>query len=178
MELTRRDLGRGTIASSAAQLVREASAQQSRWEPLVPGVTEPAAAERMEAPDTKPLKLAPANHFGPGAGIGIGHPFPPQPGEEVFDLYRSTGIEHSSVLGRLGEVNYDSMARLKDRMEERGIRLLNFNVIRLHCDPVIVHGLPGAEDKLRNYQQFLRDAGKAGPPYTTQANSMLMVDSL
>ncbi len=121
----------------------------------------------MGAPDTQPLKLAQVDPFAPGAGIGIGHRFPPEPEDEVFDFYRATGIEYGSVLGRLGEVNYDSMARLKDRMEERGIRLFNFNVVGLHCDPVIVLGLPGVEEKLRLYQQFLRDAGRAGIPYTT-----------
>ena len=167
MKLTRRDLGRGALAGSAAQLAGQASAQQRSWEPLVPGNEAPAAAERMDAPDTQPVTLAPADPFATGAGIGIGHRFPPQPDEAVFDLYRSSGIEYGSVLGRLGEVDYDSMARLKDRMEERGVRLLNFNVIGLHCDPVIVLGLPGVEEKLRLYQQFLRDAGKAGIPYTT-----------
>ena len=168
MKLTRRDLGRATLAgSAAAQLAGQAVAQQSRWEPLVPGVEAPPAVDRMEAPDTHPLKLAAADPLATGAGIAIGHRFPSQPEEEVFDFYRATGIEYGSVLGRLGEVNYDWMARLKERMEEHGVRLLNVNVVGLHCDPVIVLGLPGVEEKLALYKQFLRDAGRAGVPYTT-----------
>ena len=121
----------------------------------------------MDQPDTRPLQLAPADPFAPGAGIGIGHRFPPSPEPEVFDFYRATGIEYGSVLARLGQVNYDWMARMKERMAQRGIRLLNVNVVGLHCDPVIVLGLPGVEEKVELYREFLRDAGRAGIPYTT-----------
>ena len=121
----------------------------------------------MDRPDTKPLELAPADPFAQGSGIGIGHRFPARPEQEVFDFYRMSGIEYGSVLARLGEVDYDWMARMKERMEERGVRLLNVNVIGLHCDPVIVLGLPGVDEKLELYRKFLQDAGRAGIPYTT-----------
>ncbi|MDE0261613.1 MAG: mannonate dehydratase [Bryobacterales bacterium] len=167
MRVTRRDLGNAALAGAAMRLAPAAAQQQSRWNPLVPGTQAPEAKERMDRPDTKPLQLAPADPFAPDAGIGIGHRFPPQPEQEVFDFYRASGIEYGSVLARLGEVNYDWMARMKERMEERGVRLLNVNVVGLHCDPVIVLGLSGVEEKLELYRQFLRDAGKAGIPYTT-----------
>ncbi|MFN0170633.1 MAG: mannonate dehydratase [Bryobacteraceae bacterium] len=107
------------------------------------------------------------NPFGAGGGIRIGHRFPTEPLRGIFALYRTAGIEYGSILARLDQVGYDFMARRRDEMEQHGIRLLNVNVIGLHCDPVIVLGLPGVEDKLERYKQFLRAAGKAGVPYTT-----------
>lgn len=167
MKVTRRGLGNAALGGAAIGLVPAAAQQPSRWDPLVPGTEAPGAKEWMDRPDTTPLQLAPADPFAAGAGIGIGHRFPPQPEPEVYDFYRASGIEYGSVLARLGEVNYDWMARMKERMEERGVRLLNVNVVGLHCDPVIVLGLSGVEEKLELYRQFLRDAGKAGIPYTT-----------
>ncbi len=167
MKVTRRGLGNAALGGAAIGLAPAAAQQLPRWDPLVPGTEAPRAKEWMDRPDTTPLQLAPADPFAQGAGIGIGHRFPPQPMSEVYDFYRASGIEYGSVLARLGEVNYDWMARMKERMEERGVRLLNVNVVGLHCDPVIVLGLSGVEEKLELYRQFLRDAGKAGIPYTT-----------
>ena len=167
MPVTRRELGTAALAGTATRLVPAAAQQPSRWNPLVPGRQAPEAREGMDGSDTRPMHLAPADPFAPGAGIGIGHRFPPRPEPEVFDFYHATGIEYGSVLARLGEVSYDWLARMKERMAQRGIRLLNVNVVGLHCDPVIVLGLPGVEEKLELYQQFLRDAGLAGIPYTT-----------
>lgn len=167
MKVTRRRLGNAALGGAAIGLAPAAAQQLPRWDPLVPGTEAPRAKEWMDRPDTTPLQLAPADPFAQGAGIGIGHRFPPQPVSEVYDFYRASGIEYGSVLARLGEVNYDWMARMKGRMEERGVRLLNVNVVGLHCDPVIVLGLSGVEEKLELYRQFLRDAGKAGIPYTT-----------
>ena len=167
MPVTRRVLGTAALAGTATRLVPAAAQQPSRWNPLVPGRQAPEAREGMDGSDTRPMHLAPADPFAPGAGIGIGHRFPPRPEPGVFDFYHATGIEYGSVLARLGEVSYDWLARMKERMAQRGIRLLNVNVVGLHCDPVIVLGLPGVEEKLELYQQFLRDAGRAGIPYTT-----------
>ena len=167
MPVTRRELGTAALAGTATRLVPAAAQQPSRWNPLVPGRQAPEAREGMDGSDTRPMHLAPADPFAPGAGIGIGHRFPPRPEPEVFDFYHATGIEYGSVLARLGEVSYDWLVRMKERMAQRGIRLLNVNVVGLHCDPVIVLGLPGVEEKLELYQQFLRDAGRAGIPYTT-----------
>ena len=168
MTITRRELGRATLAGAAAQAASSsAAAQQRPRDPLVPGKRAPAALDLGDPMSDKPLPLAPHDPFARGAGIGIGHRFPPKPEREIFEFYRAAGIEYGSVLGRLGESDYDSMARLRDRMEKHGVRLLNINVVGLHCDPVIVLGLPGVEEKLEQYKQFLRDAGRAGIPYTT-----------
>jgi len=139
--------------------------------PLVPGTSAPEPPDLGDPEESKPRALAPLNPFGAGAGIGIGHRFPAEPGERVFTFYRTAGIEYGSILARLDQVNYGYIARRRDEMEKRGIRLLNVNVVGLHCDPVIVLGLPGVDEKLERYKQFLRDAGKAGVPYTTYGHT-------
>ncbi len=135
--------------------------------PLVPGTPAPQPLELGDPEAGRPRALAPLNPFAAGAGIRIGHRFPAEPDQRVFTLYRTAGIEYGSILARLDQVDYDFMARRRDEMEKQGVRLLNVNVIGLHCDPVIVLGLPGVEDRLERYKQFLRAAGKAGVPYTT-----------
>ena len=72
----------------------------------------------------------------------------PSLGREVLDSYLASGIECGGVLARLGQVNYDWMARMKERMEERSVRSLNANIFGLRCDPVSVLGLSGVEEKL------------------------------
>jgi mannonate dehydratase len=148
----------------AAGAIPPLLAMQSQ--PLVPGTSAPPPIDLGDADGDKP-RLAPQNPFGAGAGIGIGHRFPADPGPEIYRLYRTAGIEYGSILAQLDRVSYDFIARRRDEMEKHGIRLLNVNVVGLHCDPVIVLGLPGVEDKLERYKQFLRAAGRAGVPYTT-----------
>ena len=168
MKVTRRGLGRAALAGAAAQPASRAVAQQpARSDPLVPGTKAPPPVDLGDPEAGKTPRLAPLNPFAPGAGIGIGHRFPPEPKPEVFAFYRAAGIEYGSILARLDQISYDYMARARDRMEQHGVRLLNVNVVGLHCDPVIVLGLPGVEQNLERYKQFLRDAGKAGVPYTT-----------
>jgi mannonate dehydratase len=169
MRPTRRELAQAALAgAAAAQIAPRAKAQSSRRaDPLVPGTLAPEARDEGDPFEGRPPALAARDPFAPGAGIGIGHRFPPEPQPEVYDFYRASGIEYGSALARLDVVSYDWIARLRDRMEERGVRLLNVNVIGLHCDPVTVLGLPGVEEKHRRYRQFLKDMGRAGIPYTT-----------
>ncbi|MCL5743907.1 MAG: mannonate dehydratase [Acidobacteria bacterium] len=172
--MERRDFGRIAVVTALGGAgLREfpklalAAPAAKQAQPLVPGVSAPPPPDLGDPEQGKPRALAPLNPFAAGAGIGIGHRFPAQPGTEIFVIYRTGGIEYGSILASLDQVSYDFMARRRDEMEKHGVRLLNVNVIGLHCDPVVVLGLPGVEGKLERYKQFLRDAGKAGVPYTT-----------
>lgn len=95
MKVTRRGLGNAALGGAAIRLA-PAAAQQlslSRWDPLVPSTEAPGAKEWMDRPDTAPLQLAAADPFAPGAGIGIGHRFPPRPEREVSDFYRGEPLK-------------------------------------------------------------------------------------
>ena len=78
------------------------------------------------------------------------------------------------MLARLGAVSYDWMARMRDRMEERGVRLLNVKVVGLRGDPVIVLGPAGVEEKLELYRQSRRDAGRARIPSTAYGHKVYL----
>src|SRR5262245_53609994 len=151
--MERRGFGKAAVAALAAggfgRLRHPAAASAAmQAPPLVLGASAPSPKDLGDAEEGKPRALAPLNPFGADAGIGIGHRFPAEPGRGAFALYRTAGIEYGSILARLDQVSYDFMARRREEMEKQGIRLLNVNIIGLHCDPVIVLGLPGVEEKL------------------------------
>lgn len=88
MKVARRGLRNAALGGAAIRLAPAAAQQLSRWDPLVPGTEAPGPKKWMDRPDMAPLQLATADPFAPGAGIGIGHRFPPRPEQEVVDFYR------------------------------------------------------------------------------------------
>ena len=59
---------------------------------------------------------------------------------------------------------------MRQRLADHEIELWNVGILDLHCDPTMVLGLPGFDEKLDRYVRYLRDLGRAGIGYTTCAH--------
>jgi mannonate dehydratase len=109
----------------------------------------------------------PAN---PLPAIKIAHRMSPHPSAGELAFFQQMGIEAATIWTTLENATYEYMIRTRHLLESHGILLWNIGVLDLHCDPTIVLGLPGSEQKVAQYKSYLRDLGRAGIPYTTYAH--------
>lgn len=104
------------------------------------------------------------------SGIKIGTFFTPSPADDDLAFLRHAGVEYVSIWTGIEQANYDSMVRIRRRMEANGVRVYNIGILDLHCDPTIVLGREGFAKKVEQYKNYLTDLGRAGIHYTTYAH--------
>jgi mannonate dehydratase len=110
-----------------------------------------------------------ASIAGPG-GIAIGDRFSPDPTEKDFAIFKQSGVEYATVWTTIDKVTLDYMKEMRRRLESNGIQLWNIGILDLHCDPALVLGLPGRDEKVEQYKAYLQNLGQAGIRYTTYAH--------
>ena len=64
----------------------------------------------------------------------------------------------------------EGFLRIKKRYADTGIKVWNIGNTSVHCMPEVTLDLPGREQKIEEYKQYLRNLGKAGISYTTYAH--------
>lgn len=120
------------------------------------------------------------------AGIKIGSFFPPEHcgasggllslttdeegAADDWAFLRHTGVECLSTWTTIDGSSYEAILQHRQFVESHGLHVYNIGILDLHCDPTIVLGLSGVDEKIDQYQQYLRNLGKAGIPYTTYAH--------
>ncbi len=100
----------------------------------------------------------------------IGTFFPPNPTEEDLAILRHAGIDAVSIWTTISNNNAGWMIATRKRLEASGVELFNVGILDLHCDPTIVLGLEGFDEKVAQYREYLNNLGRAGIGYTTYAH--------
>ncbi len=110
--------------------------------------------------------------------IRIAERMSPRPSEEELNYFQQMGIEAASIWTTIEDAHLDYMVSTKQMLADRGIELWNIGILDLHCDPDMVLGLEGADQKMEQYKAYIRDLGKAGIAYTTYAHmaNIKMID--
>lgn len=65
---------------------------------------------------------------------------------------------------------YEVFADFKHRVEAAGLLVANIGNSNVHNMPEVTLNLPGRDQKIEEYKQYLRDLGRAGLHYTTYAH--------
>jgi mannonate dehydratase len=65
---------------------------------------------------------------------------------------------------------YETFASIKQRVEAAGLKVSNIGNSNVHNMPEVTLNLPGRDQKIEEYKQYLRNLGKAGIYYTTYAH--------
>jgi len=115
------------------------------------------------------LSLA-ADHTRVPDGIKLGTMFTDRPSDNDLALLRHAGVEAVSIWTSIVNNSAEWMLATRKKMEANGVQIYNIGVIDLHCDPTIVLGRPGVDDKIAQYKTYLDNLGRAGIPYTTYAH--------
>ena len=108
----------------------------------------------------------PLDPLSPGIKISLQIPgdFP----EEDLVFAKQLGVEYVSIPTRRG--TYEEFARYKQRVETAGLHVANIGNANVHNMPEVTLNLPGRDQKIEEYKQYLRDLAKAGIFYTTYAH--------
>jgi mannonate dehydratase len=96
--------------------------------------------------------------------------FTDRPGENDLAMLRHSGVEAVSVWTGIANNNAEWMINLKKKLEANGVQIYNIGISDLHCDPTLVLGLPGVNEKIAQYKAYLGNLGRAGIGYTTYAH--------
>ncbi|MBC7925840.1 MAG: mannonate dehydratase [Bryobacteraceae bacterium] len=122
---------------------------------------------------------AAASHFTPvfGArraldpltpGIKISLQIPNQFTDDDLKFARQLGVGYVSIPGAGG--TYETFAGLKQRVEAAGLKVANAGNSNVHNMQEVTLNLPGREEKITEYKQYLRNLSRAGIYYTTYAH--------
>jgi mannonate dehydratase len=111
-------------------------------------------------------KALPLEPLTPGIKIALQLPDSFTPDDLAFTKQLGVGyVAVSTVAGR-----YEDFAEIKRRIESAGLRVSNIGRAKVHNMPEVVLNLPGRDERIEEYKQYLRDLGRAGIHYTTYAH--------
>lgn len=106
----------------------------------------------------------------PRSPMKIGTFFTPNPAAEDPAMLRHAGVDAVSIWTTISNNTAAWMISMRKRLEANGVELFNVGILDLHCDPTIVLGLEGFEEKVAQYREYLNNLGRAGIGYTTYAH--------
>lgn len=88
--------------------------------------------------------------------------------DEDLTFAKQIGVQYVTV-GTTGGT-YEMFADFKRRIETAGLKVTNIGNTKVHNMPEVTLNLPGRDQKIEEYKQYLRNLGKAGIGYTTYAH--------
>jgi mannonate dehydratase len=101
-------------------------------------------------------------------GIKISLQIPNDFKDDDLTFARQMGVEYVSIPTRGG--TYEVFSQFKKRVEAAGLKVANIGNSNVHNMPEVTLNLPGRDEKIAEYKQYLRDLAKAGIYYTTYAH--------
>jgi len=92
------------------------------------------------------------------------------PGDEDLLFARQLGVEYVSLPSGGDQATLENFLRWKERIEAAGLKVWNIGNSNVHNIPEVTLNLPGRDQKIEEYKQYLRNLAKAGIHYTTYAH--------
>lgn len=139
--------------------------QDSRW-------TRRDAVQALATALTAPVAAAPQSSKRPLEPLSPGIKITLQLGTKFDDddlaWAKQMGLEYVTV-GTTGGT-YETFADIKRRVEAAGLKVTNIGNTNVHNMPEVTLNLPGRDQKIEEYKQYLRNLAKAGIYYTTYAH--------
>jgi len=157
-EIHRRTFFRKTAALLAAQGGLSALAQPD---------SDPAHRSEEEN-HSFPLTIP--GYFGSQPGIQIGTQLPPNASEEDMQFTRQLGVEWVMTSLPPEDQNLEKYLALKRRFADHGLKIYRLANHRCHNMEEITLNLPGRDEKVEEYLNYVRLMGKAGIHYSTYAH--------
>jgi mannonate dehydratase len=103
-------------------------------------------------------------------GIKICGQFPAKPTENDLLFLKQIGVEYVSVGSTPDLRTAEGFLQIKKRYADAGITVWNIGNSDVHNMPEVTLNLPGRDQKIEEYKNYLRNLGKAGIHYTTYAH--------
>ncbi len=114
---------------------------------------------------------APAKKLEPlSPGIKISLQISGDPTEEDLRFPQQLGVEYVNIPTGGNQATLENFIRLKQKVEAAGLKVWNIGNSNVHNMPEVTLNLPGRDEKIEEYKQYLRNLAKAGIYYTTYAH--------
>src|SRR5450755_2517098 len=92
------------------------------------------------------------------------------PSDDQLLFLKQIGAEYVSVGAPAGMRTAEGFLAIKKRYADAGITVWNIGNTSVHNMPEVTLNLPGRDQKIEEYKQYLRNLGQAGIYYTTYAH--------
>src|SRR5215510_10319006 len=92
------------------------------------------------------------------------------PTDEDLLFIKQLGVEFVSVASTPELRTAEGFLQIKQRYAAAGVTVWNIGNSSVHNMPEVTLNLPGRDEKIEEYKQYLRNLGKAGIHYTTYAH--------
>ena len=92
------------------------------------------------------------------------------PSDDQLLFLKQIGAEYVSVQAAPGMRTAEGFLAIKKRYADAGITVWNIGNSSVHNMPEVTLNLPGRDQKIEEYKQYIRNLGKAGIYYTTYAH--------
>jgi mannonate dehydratase len=93
-----------------------------------------------------------------------------KPTDEQLLFLKQIGAEYVSVASTPDLRTAEGFMQIKKRYADAGITVWNIGNSAVHNMPEVTLNLPGRDQKIEHYKQYLRNLGKVGINYTTYAH--------
>jgi mannonate dehydratase len=103
-------------------------------------------------------------------GIKLCVQSPAIPSDEQLLFLRQLGAQYVSVGSPPELRTADGFLQIRKRYADAGITVWNIGNVRVHNMPEVTLNLPGRDQKIEEYKQYLRNLQKAGIRYSTYAH--------
>lgn len=110
-------------------------------------------------------KLAPLS-----PGIKVSLQISGEATDEDLQFAQQLGVQYVNIPSGGNKATLENFIRLKQRVDAAGLKIWNIGNSNVHNMPEVTLNLPGRDEKIEEYKNFLRNLAKAGIFYTTYAH--------
>jgi mannonate dehydratase len=117
-----------------------------------------------------PLSVIPG-YYGSAPGIQIGTMLSANASDEDIQLVKQLGVEWVMTgIREPQDHTVENYIALRERFECHGLKIYRLANHRCHNMPQVTLNLPGRDEKIQEYLQYIRNLGAAGIYYSTYAH--------
>jgi mannonate dehydratase len=118
-----------------------------------------------------PLETLAAGRLEPlPPGVKVSLQISPEATDEDLQFAQQLGVEYVNIPSGGDKATLENFVRLKKRVEAAGLKVWNIGNSNVHNMPEVTLNLPGRDQKIEEYKNYLRNLAQAGIFYTTYAH--------
>lgn len=91
------------------------------------------------------------------------------PTDEELTFVKQLGVKYVEAWMPAGNDSYEDMLKLRSKVEDSGLKLFSTDILDAFNSLEILRGLPGRDRKIKQFQDFIRNLGRADLHTTTYA---------
>src|SRR5688500_772914 len=103
-------------------------------------------------------------------GIKVSLQIPTDPSDEDLQFAKQIGVDYVNIPSGGDKATLENFVRLKKRVDAAGLKVWNIGNSNVHNMEEVTLNLPGRDQKIEEYKNYLRNLAQAGIYYTTYAH--------